>query len=61
MLKPTAQCTGRVKFWGITPSGTKVSGFFARIKNKSLQIKVADEWRVVDKIYLSKIVRRQDR
>ena len=48
--KPSNKITGRRKFYGVTPYGHKISGFFFRIKKRSLQIKVGKIWRVVNTI-----------
>ncbi len=53
--KPSKKITGRIKFSGITPLGHNVSGYFFRIRQRTLQIKVGDEWHKVNKIFLSRI------
>ena len=52
--KPSGKATGRVKFFGTTPLGLKVSGYFFRIIKKKLQIKCGEKWYKVDKVYLSR-------
>jgi len=51
MSKPSNRITGRVKFYGFTPLGFKVSGYFARIAKRTFQIKAGGTWFKVDKIF----------
>ena len=55
MFKPPGKVTGRIKFYGKTPFGVEVSGYFFRIRKGSLQIKAGENWHTVNVIYLSKI------
>ena len=55
MFKPSKEVTGRMKFYGKTPLGVEVSGYFFRIIKRSLQIKVGQIWHTVNTIHLSKI------
>lgn len=55
MFKPTRKISGRIKFHGTTPLGEKISGYFFRIKKKTLQIKQGEKWYKVNKIFLSRV------
>ena len=48
--KPSEKTTGRMKFYGTTPLGNKVCGYFFRIHRRSMQIKMGDKWHIVNKI-----------
>lgn len=54
MFKPTNKVTGRIEFYGTTPLGHKVRGYFFRIFRQNLYIKSADEWHKVNAVYLSR-------
>lgn len=54
--KPSNKITGRIKFFGTTPLGHKVSGYFFRIIKKSLQIKCGEKWHNVNAIHLSRVL-----
>lgn len=55
MFKPPGKVTGRIKFYGTTPLGIKVSGNDFRIIKHSLKIKSGEKWITVNQIHLSKV------
>ena len=51
--KPSGKINGRIKFYGTTPLGHKISGHFFRIFKQNLYIKSGESWHKVNAIYLS--------